>query len=547
MKKIIIILLVVLILITAGAGYWLYRQRMFSKEVLKLEILGNEKITAGEEIEYTLRYKNNGNFTLENVELIFELPENSVSENGRKRITQQIENIYPGQEETIKVKTRLLGKEGDLKVAKAWMSYNPKNLRARYESQTTFTAEINSVPLTLNFDLISRIESGKETNFSLNYFSNMDYSLEDLEIRVEYPEEFEFSESDPEGIEYYAWEIPYLEKTEGGRINIKGIFKAEEGEIEEIKMKLGIWHEGNFIVLKETTKEVEIVKPMIYITQQINGESNYIASPGEKLNFDIYFKNIGNSALENEFLMIRLNGDAFDLSTVKVNLGEIQSGNDLIIWDWRQVSDLRHLAPDDEGKVTFEVSLKDSWDVSEKQIKESVIENSVNISRINKDFQTKVNSLLEISQEVYYQNEAFASDGPIIPQVGTKTTYAVIWELNNRFNDVKNVRIRAVLPQNVQLTGQIFPVEKADRFSFDPVSREVVLAISEFKAGENEIFAFQVGLVPNESQRGTSAEIIKKVTIKGEDTWTESTTINEADKVDTLSIKDLLEEQGIVQ
>ncbi|MEK7124692.1 MAG: hypothetical protein AAB877_03385, partial [Patescibacteria group bacterium] len=62
-KKIIFILLGIVV---AGAAVFLYwRSAIFSKEILRIEILGPETAKLGEEIEYTVKYKNNGNFVLE--------------------------------------------------------------------------------------------------------------------------------------------------------------------------------------------------------------------------------------------------------------------------------------------------------------------------------------------------------------------------------------------------------------------------------------------------------------------------------------------------
>src|SRR3989339_2145573 len=146
MKKTIVFIILFLIIVASFFAFWYYRDKVFSKEILRLEILAPENTKMGEEIEYTVKYKNNGNFILENPKLIFELPENSLTEDSKTRFAEDLPNIYPGDEEFVKFKGRLLGKDNDLKVARAWLSYTPKNLTARYESDTTFTTKIETVP-----------------------------------------------------------------------------------------------------------------------------------------------------------------------------------------------------------------------------------------------------------------------------------------------------------------------------------------------------------------------------------------------------------------
>ena len=255
-------------------GFWYYQRNIYSKDILKLEILGPDEIEAAEEIEYTVKYKNNGDIRLEEPRLIFEYPEYSIIEQG-KLLRQEIvlEDIYPGQEKTLYFKGRLLGKQGDLKTAKALMSYRPKNLKARYESETSHAVKIKSVSLTLEFDLPSKIESGGEIRFRLNYFSNADYPLSNLGIKVEYPVDFEFISSNPKILGENDWEVGLLNKAEGGRIEIAGNLRGELEEEKTFKTQIGFWQSGQFVVLKESIRAVKIVTPSIYISQQINGNT----------------------------------------------------------------------------------------------------------------------------------------------------------------------------------------------------------------------------------------------------------------------------------
>ena len=141
------LVLTVIALILAGLGVWFWQKNTYSTENLKLELLAPQSASMGEEITYTIRYKNNGDARLENVMLIFEYPSGSMPSQGTNgRLTQSIEDIYPGQEQNLSFKVRLFGKEGELKEAKVLMQYTPKNLNAKFESNTSVTTGISSVP-----------------------------------------------------------------------------------------------------------------------------------------------------------------------------------------------------------------------------------------------------------------------------------------------------------------------------------------------------------------------------------------------------------------
>src|SRR3989339_383248 len=301
-------------ILAISVAFWFWRESMFSKEILRVDILGTDAAKVGEEIEYTVKYKNNGNFVLENPKLIFVMPDNSLTEDGKTIITQDLKDIYPGDEELVKIKTRLLGKEGDLKTAKASISYTPKNLTAKYESKTTFTTKIDKVPITLDFDIPSKIEKGKDLQYSINYFSNIDYPLENLSLKIDQTDGFSFTSSDPSSLDHAEWKLKTLNKAQGGRITIKGSINADTNKTLTFSANLGMWQNGNFIVIKQATQDVQIIQPLLFISQQVNNSSSYIASAGEILHYQISFTNIGSDSFDNLFAIVRLDGQALDMS-----------------------------------------------------------------------------------------------------------------------------------------------------------------------------------------------------------------------------------------
>ena len=78
-KKIIFLILIVIALLVI---FLMYRGSMFSKEILRLEILGPDIVKVGDEIQYTVQYKNNGNFVLEKAKLVFVLPVSTYRKSG---------------------------------------------------------------------------------------------------------------------------------------------------------------------------------------------------------------------------------------------------------------------------------------------------------------------------------------------------------------------------------------------------------------------------------------------------------------------------------
>ncbi len=529
MKKI-ILAIIILSLIIGAVGFWYWNRNSYSKANLKLEILGPSQTSISQEVEYTVKYKNNGDIKLEDPHLIFQFPKNAVLENNSSRRIDigpdKLEDIYPGEEKSFTFKCLLLGKKGDIETAKAWLNYHPKGLKARYESSTSFITTISDVPLTLDFDLSSKVEAGRDFKFAINYFSNLDYPLSNLAVKVEYPSGFEFISGSPKTLDKTEWDIPLLNKADGGRIEIEGKLSGAIKEQKIFKAILGVWQNNNFIPLKEAMRGTEIANPYLDIFQEINGRRDYVASPGEMLHYEIYFRNIGSEPFKNLFLAVNLDGRAFDYNSLKTEKGQFGKGDDSIVWDWRDVPKLQFLDQGEEGKVEFWIKLKD-WKVTDPQDKNPLLKDIVILSQARREFDVKLNSKLVVSQKAEHSQKPFDDSGPVPPEIGRDTNYTITWEVENYYNDVGNVKVKAILPDNVKLTGKISPKSESSNFSFDDKSREIVWSVNGsqlLKAGAGILnspptISFQVSLKPNSKQE--NYPLIGQAVVSGEDQWTE--------------------------
>ncbi len=556
MKKFIIIFIILAIIAGVG-GYWYWQRNVFGKDNVVLEILGPREVTLAEEVEFIVRYRNIGHIRLDDPRLIFEFPEYVILEDG-KSLRQEIGAeklgiaIYPGEERTLFFRARLLGREGQALTARAALSFQPEGLEVRFETATTFTTIIESVPIRFAFDLPSEIEPGRDFRFQMNYFSNVDYPLLGLRIIVDYPRGFEFIKSTPRALEENEWDLAPLNKAEGGRIMVTGRIDGQIGEQRIFRAKLGMWREGEFILLKRIDRGVELTKTSLEIVQRINRQENHIASPGEHLHYEILFKNIGEETLTGLSLTATLLGEMFDLGTLNAPEGDFILGRNSITWDWRDVGYLQFLEPGEEGRVEFWLRIREEWDICLEG--ETSLQTSVFLAQVKKELTTKVNSKLEVSQRAFFQDEIFGNLGPLPPQVGSPTTYTIMWRAKNYYNRVRDLNVKAILPVNVELTGEIFPEKEAENFFFDSVSREIVWKVGEMEVGQGIInpapnVSFQVVLTPDKLQRGKTPDLIGQIKITGEDVWT-GQDLTRSDQVINTTLPDdpfVTEEMGIVQ
>lgn len=546
MGKKFLIIFIIFVIALVGLAAWYYQKNIIGRGDLRLEILAPTEIELGQEFEYLVKYRNNGNFTLEAPKLIFEYPEGSIIEE-EKTLRQEIEleDIYPGEEKTLPFKVRLLGKENTAKKAQVALSYRVKNLNTRFESNTSHTTLIKFTPLTFEFDFPSRLEAGRNIKLRLNYFSNVDFPLSNLRIEIDYPQDFEFLSSVPKGLAPNEWEIGLLNKAQGGRIEVEGKLAGEVFSQNVFRARLISWQQDKAIILKEIAKGVELIQPSIYISWQVNGSPQYTAKVDDYLHYEISFKNIGDNTLENLFLSLKLEGDTLDFDSLQLDSGKFQEEIGTIIWDQTMIPQLRLLPSLEEGKIEFWVRVKKKFSSS---LRNPLIRAKINLNQAKEEIVTKINSKLVISQEGFFNQGPFENSGPIPPKAGSSTTYTIAWQAKSLYNDVKDVKVKAVLPPTVKLTGEIEPKEA--KLSFDSGSREIIWDIGDLLAGEDgQGIDFQIKFTPTSVQKGKVAKLIPQAKIIAEDTWTELT-IEKKDSAVDISLPDdptISEQDGIVQ
>ncbi len=549
-RKLIFFLILIFIILGAG-GYFYSRSHIYSKDIIKMEILGPSEINVFDEINYVVGIKNNGNFRLDDLKLIFHYPKGTIVDSGSEIREMRLGSLYPGEEKNISFKGRIVGKEGEIKIAKATLIFRPKDLKSFYESNTTFSAKIEKSPLGFDLDLPLKTEPGKAVQFDINYFSNIDYSIPDLGFQLDYPDGFEFKSSNPSTLDPSQFDVGLLNKGEGGRISINGEISGDVGESKIFKVIMGVWNNGSFIPIKEISRGVKLVNPSLYVVQEINNNPQYVASPGDLLHYVITVRNIGDDSQTDLFLVVKLEGKPFDFNTIKSVQGDFEPGDNSLIFDWRKIPDFRYLEPQKEIKLEFWINLKDDWGFTQQDVN-STIKTEVYIGQLKEEFETKVNSKLVVVQKGYYQDEVFGNSGPVPPKVGKSTTYTITWQVKNYYNKVKDVKVKSILPQNVELTGKIFPENESSKFAFDPRSREIIWSVGDLDPGileKGPNISFQVKLTPTEDQKGKTPNLIEDTQISGEDEFTGQEISNSISDINTTLPDDstVSEDQGIVQ
>jgi len=426
------------------------------KTQVNVQILGPEEAIAGEEITYTVVIKNRGNVVLENPELTFQYPSSSLPEKESLLETVRFESsLYAGQEKTFEFKAQVFGQENENLEAKAWLNYYAKN---KFETSRTInlTTNISEVPIELIIDIPKKIAifPDTESEFILRtrFISLIDKNIENLKLLITYPEELNIKESIPLKEEDY-WRIEKMEGFAAREVEMVGFFpeKQKIGEDMNFNAQLFVHVHGRDVLLKEYSTISTTFNPNFKFTQLINSQENYFPAPGETLHYEIYFKNIQNEPLSNLVLSTVLEGNLYSVETIETPTGSFHRGGRSITWTGEKIPQLRYLTPGEEGKVEFWVQLKEDYKPQDITELNASVRNRVILGDFEQEFRSRASSRIKLSQEGYFRDpyRFFENQGPNPPEVNETTHYTIVWKLENYYNSIKDVQIKATLPQNV--------------------------------------------------------------------------------------------------
>lgn len=451
------ILVFVLILLT----FFLIVAFVLPKTKVEINISGPDTIKAGEEATYQVTYKNTGNVALKNPELVFYFPSSSLPEKSLVENIKLGEDLYPGQVKSFDFKAQFFGQENEVHEMKAWVDFSTeKDSKMKMSEVAYFSTSISEVPIDLVLDIpqkipVSAVEDPDFT-FRIRYFSTENIPRENLKLAVNLPEGFSYQRSIPDKKDIedaYEFNIPILDQTGRGEVEITGSFPEieETGQNLDFNVDLFFQVHGNNILLKRESVQTITYEPNLIFSQKINNRKESFPYMGEKLHYEIYFKNIKEEALRDLSLATILEGNFFDLSTIEAPLGTFSQGGHSISWSGEKVDRLKYLTPGEEGKVEFWVNLKDDYLPENLNETNAFIRNRIVLAGFETEFRARVNSLAKIDQEAYFKDAYgfFENEGKHPPRVGETTYYTIVWKLENYYNPIKDVAVRAFLPEGV--------------------------------------------------------------------------------------------------
>jgi hypothetical protein len=320
--------------------------------------------------------------------------------------------------------------------------------------------------------------------------------------------------STPTSLDEEEWNIAQLEQYESGQIEISGVLNSSSDSA--FVAKVGIWNNNEFVLLKEQTEWVSVVSPALYVTQKINNNYDYIADLGDSLHYEIVFRNVSDEPLTDLILIAKLDGDVYDLDTLNAPDGKYTTGDNTILFESKNFSELQYLDVDEQGTIEFWIDLKDELPMVSLAQANQRLKNSVSIGQTREEFITKINTQVSANQYVDTTGLFFESSGPYPLQVNKTSKITIVWEALNNFNNI--------LPENGVFVDHEEYYEEMG-LTYNESTSELVWDIGSIDPGTGYVsgskkVAFQIIISPQLVVPG-GVLLVGPAHIAGIDQWTE--------------------------
>lgn len=529
----------------------------FSEKRVTLEIAGPDQVKSGKLLTYEISYKNSNRVELNNAVLRVTYPDSfepednpNFSAEGPITMIYKLDKIPAGRSGKLLFNGRIYTPKGALAYLKTELIFSPSSFSSQFVSAQQLGINVTSTPLNVEILAPQYISNGDEVNYLIKYRNEGSEDFSGVKVRVDYPEGFTFSTSDPKPFEgNNIWYIGKIPAGQEGKIVANGKLEGERDQIKKAKVSIGASENGNFVSYNEEDVQTKMAASPLVISQVVNGVQKLNANVGEILRFELSYKNTGAVGLRDVIVTEVLDSPALDYASLQKDGGFFDADKKILTFKTPDYPELKNLEPGQGGSIRFSIKVKDVIPVSGANDRNFVISSLAKIDSpdvptpvsMNKiiagnKMDIKLNSKILVDVKGYHTDPNIVNDGPVPPKVNQETTYAIHWIVRNVSNDISNTKVEATLPTGTVMTGKIYPEDAS--ITYNERNNSLIWDVGNLGAGTGILSSpkeasFQVKIKPSPEQVGRPIDLIEKSIITAKDLFTGEDLRYEAEGRDT--------------
>jgi len=474
---------IVLLGLVAYFSYFYFFTRDNDMGGVEFLIVAPDKIKAGEEFSYKIEYRNPTKFSMSNLRLELQYPENFIFSSASLDASSgnygfNLPDLASGANGSLVINGRLISVIDSVNVISGRFSYVPLNFSSEFRKESSAATVISDLGFQVALETPNTVFLGTDNELSISLFNFNDSYLGDFNVRFILSPDSSISQnkedaaasstaSSTDSLHLKAvsqggdsWLVSGLNaETSGEKLRFNYLFKSQP-DITDLTIRLEKkLDDGQAYTFWEKTISPEIVKSDLNLVLFLNGsKNNGAASFDEVLNYTVNYSNKGSNSFKDAVIMAVLDGYFLNTSSISADKnGEISGGK--IVWTKAEIPALSEIKPGDEGDINFSVRLKKYQESDFGQKLETTayvqygIDNKTTSNNSNKSniINTKINSDLSLLEQVRYFNDdnAPVGSGPLPPKVGEKTSLKVYWTVKNNLHELSATNVVLNLPAQV--------------------------------------------------------------------------------------------------
>ncbi|MDD4607467.1 MAG: hypothetical protein PHS07_04050 [Patescibacteria group bacterium] len=542
------ILLIVLGLVGTSFFFWF----IFKAKSLPIDLqisLQQSEAKSGQEITYQIKYENNSDRVIKDLNLSLKLPENFYLTQTPPNFNLENKSIYigdllPGANNQLEIKGQIWGEVGKEQALMAILSCGPGEEKKYTQCLARHEVILKDSLMQIDVSLPDKIFNQSDFEINLNYYNQTKTEIEQLKLNFDWPENFTLISYDDGLIQRAGeWQINNVQAGQQGSFKLIGrVSYPQQDENQQIDLK---WQgkivlQDQEILQQQDQKNLELNFPKLNVKlETLNNLTNL--SLGQEAEFKLTCLNQEDINLTNLKLKVDLPTRYFNLATAQ--------GENLNLEDQTIVFNLADLKIGQQGEFNFKVKTWSNVDFKSQEENLYIViqpkaeyqladENYV-ITAMGDKLNLPLNSKLTLIAQARYftpQGDQLGI-GPLPPQVGLATRYWVFLHGLNTTNQVNDVTIQGFLSQQADWT-QRTSVSQGQAFTYDPQIKQFTWQIGDLKPHTGQVYpeaqaAFEVEIIPQITDVGQTLSLIDNLTMSGVDNFTGKRLSLSLGKIDT--------------
>lgn len=393
---------------------------------------------------------------------------------------------------------------------KVYVDYSLELLGPRFKDKEKWQTKVAESAVQLSVLAPDKITSGADIQMKINYENISDEEVNNLFIEIDYPSAFEYKNSNllADKNDSY-WQLGKLKSGSENDLIINGRLVGMENSAHSFRARLGMEWGGESYILDEQIINTAIKVAPLALEILTNNVSEYVASPGELINYSVNYSYLGELA-DSAILKVSFFGTMFE-----------KNGEEMV---WR-LNKLKQ-----EGSVSFSARVRDDYIIRRLGDRNFVLglearfDDGDNVAVAESE--NKVSGKVDLRSASLFRDadSGILNKGSFPPKVGQLTEYTIHWTVINYSNDVRDLEIRAELPDYVKFTETVKSNDNSSP-AFDGDTGEVVWEIGRMSATRGVIgtpleAVFQVSAIPSSETAGQYLPLVKNISLSAVDEFT---------------------------